>query len=61
VRPGGAILIDNVLWSGRVVDATDNDANTVAIQALNDRVHADERVDSVILPIADGLTLARVR
>jgi predicted O-methyltransferase YrrM len=61
VRPGGAILIDNVLWSGRVVDATDNDANTVAIRALNDRVHADERVDSVILPIADGLTLARVR
>ena len=61
VRPGGAILIDNVLWSGRVADPAADDPDTVAIRALNDRVHADERVDSVILPIADGLTLARVR
>jgi O-methyltransferase len=61
VRPGGAILIDNVLWSGRVVDANDTEANVVAIRAVNDRVHADARVDAVILPIADGLTLAQVR
>lgn len=61
VRPGGAILIDNVLWSGRVADPDQNDPDTVAIRALNDRVAADERVDAVILPIADGLTLARVR
>jgi len=61
VRPGGAILIDNVLWSGRVADPKQNDPDTIAIRALNDRVNADERVDAVILPIADGLTLARVR
>ena len=60
VRPGGLIAIDNVLWSGRVVDADADDRDTAAIRALNDKVAADGRAESVILPIADGLTLARV-
>ncbi len=61
VRPGGLILIDNVLQSGRVVDAGANDENVRAIRALNDRIAADERVDLVLLPLADGLTMARIR
>ena len=61
VRSGGLITIDNVLWSGRVADASVNDEDTTAIRALNEKIAADERVDAVILPIGDGLTLARVR
>ena len=61
VRAGGLIAIDNVLWSGRVADASDHDESTEAIRALNAKIAADERVDVVMLPIADGLTLARVR
>lgn len=61
VRPGGAILIDNVLWSGRVADPDADDGDTVAIREVNDRVAADERVEAVILSIGDGLTLARKR
>ena len=61
VRPGGAILIDNVLWSGRVADPGNHDENTTIMRALNEKVAADERVDHVLLPIGDGLTLARVR
>jgi predicted O-methyltransferase YrrM len=60
VRPGGLIAIDNVLWSGRVVDPDADDGDTVAIRTLNDKVTADARVESLILPVADGLTLARV-
>ena len=55
------VLLDNVLWSGRVADPTNNDENTVAIRALNDHVAADDRVEAVVLPIADGLTIARKR
>jgi predicted O-methyltransferase YrrM len=61
VRSGGLITIDNVLWSGRVADASVDDPDTTAIRALNEKIAADERVDAVILPIGDGLTLARVR
>ncbi len=61
VRPGGLICIDNVLWSGRVADAADTDASTKAIRAINARIASDERVDVAMVPIADGLTLARVR
>jgi caffeoyl-CoA O-methyltransferase len=61
VRPGGVIAIDNVLWAGRVADPSVNDENTAAIRALNEKVAADDRVDHVLLPIRDGLTLARVR
>jgi predicted O-methyltransferase YrrM len=61
VRPGGVIAIDNVLWSGRVADPENTEESTVAIRALNDAIAADERVDVSMIPLADGLTLARVR
>ena len=61
VRPGGLILVDNVLWSGRVADPAEDDENTQIIRALNEKVAADERVDHVLLPLADGLTMARRR
>ncbi len=59
MRPGGVLLVDNVLWSGRVLDPqTDSDR---AIVDFNDMVLADDRVEVVMLPIADGLTMARRR
>jgi predicted O-methyltransferase YrrM len=61
VRPGGLIAVDNVLWGGRVVDDQADDEDTLAIRALNDKIAADERVSMVLLPVADGVTLARVR
>ncbi len=61
MRTNGAILVDNVLWDGRVVKPDADDENTVAIRAFNDKVTRDDRVDTVMLPIADGLTLARKR
>ena len=61
LRPGGVILVDNTLWSGRVVDASADDENTIAIRRFNDHVAADDRVDSYILPESDGLTLIRRR
>ncbi len=59
IRPGGMIAIDNVLWGGAVADATINDDDTVAIRALNQKIHADPRVEISLVPIADGLALAR--
>jgi caffeoyl-CoA O-methyltransferase len=59
MRPGGVLMVDNVLWSGAVVDASVTDENTVAIRAFNDWLVADERVETVMLPLGDGLTLAR--
>jgi caffeoyl-CoA O-methyltransferase len=61
LRQGGLILVDNVLWMGRVVDASADDENTRAIRAFNDRVAADRRVDCVMLAVSDGLTLLRKR
>jgi caffeoyl-CoA O-methyltransferase len=61
LRPGGLILADNVLWMGRVADPGADDEQTLAIRRFNDQVAADERVDRVMLPISDGLTLARKR
>jgi predicted O-methyltransferase YrrM len=61
VRSGGLILIDNVLWSGEVAQPDDGSENARIMRALNEKVAADERVDHVLLPIGDGLTLARVR
>ncbi|RZU50250.1 caffeoyl-CoA O-methyltransferase [Krasilnikovia cinnamomea] len=57
VRPGGVLLVDNTLWSGRVLDP--QSTSDRAITAFNDMVIADKRVEAVILPIADGLTMAR--
>jgi caffeoyl-CoA O-methyltransferase len=59
MRPGGVILVDNVLWMGRVADPTVDDEQTKAIRRFNDHVAADPRVDCVMLPISDGLTLLR--
>ncbi len=59
LRPGGLIMIDNVLWGGSVIDESDQSEDTVAIRALNAKVGKDERVTCVILPVGDGLTLAR--
>jgi caffeoyl-CoA O-methyltransferase len=61
LRPGGVVLVDNVLWGGAVFDPAAEDADTVAIRAFNDLVAADDRVESVMVPIGDGLTLARKR
>ncbi len=61
LRQGGLMLIDNVLWDGKVADASVNDADTAALRALNAKIKADERVDFVMTPICDGLTLARKR
>jgi predicted O-methyltransferase YrrM len=61
VRPGGLISVDNVLWGGSVVKESDQSADTVAIRELNAKLHKDERVDLSLVPIGDGLTLARKR
>lgn len=62
IRPGGYILADNTLWDGHVTDpAYDRDAQTLGIRRFNDIVAADERVEKVILPLRDGLTLIRVK
>jgi predicted O-methyltransferase YrrM len=61
VRRGGVIAVDNVLWGGSVADASDRSPDTQAIRTLNERVHGDERVTAVTLPVADGMTIARVR
>jgi predicted O-methyltransferase YrrM len=61
LRPGGALLIDNVLWSGDVADPQATDAETVILRELNRTIAADTRVDFCLLPIADGLTIARKR
>jgi predicted O-methyltransferase YrrM len=61
LRPGGLIAIDNVLWHGKVLDASVQDADTRAIRALNEKLHKDERVCVSLLPIGDGLTLAYKR
>ena len=61
LRTGGLMLIDNVLWSGAVIDASVTDANTEAIRAFNDKVVGDDRVDAVMIPLGDGLTMLRKR
>ena len=58
---GGLIVCDNVLWGGSVVDPERQDDDTKAIRAFNDRVYADERVDTSMIPVGDGLLLARKR
>lgn len=58
LRPGGLLVVDNVLWSGKVADPTVTDADTAAIRALNAALHADPRVAHCIVPVADGIALA---
>jgi predicted O-methyltransferase YrrM len=61
VRPGGVIAFDNVLWGGSVADPADEEADTLALRALNRKLHEDIRVDLSMVPIGDGLTLVRKR
>lgn len=61
VPSGGLILTDNVLWSGKVLDSADkNDRDTLALQEFNHKVANDSRVESLMLPLRDGITLSRV-
>jgi predicted O-methyltransferase YrrM len=61
VRPGGIVALDNVLWGGAVADPGDTSRQTVTLRELNARIHADARVTPCLLPIGDGLTVARRR
>lgn len=61
VRTGGLIAIDNVLWSGSVIDPDDTSDDTVALRLLNNKIAEDDRVDIALVPIGDGLTLCRKR
>lgn len=61
LRQGGLIAIDNVLWNGAVADPKKNSPDTQAIRKLNAKIHKDKRVSASLLPIGDGLTLARKR
>lgn len=61
VRTGGLIAIDNTLWEGKVVDPSVTDADTQAIRRLNSKLATDDRISLSLLPIGDGLSLARVR
>ena len=62
MREGGWILADNTLWDGHIIDpAYDKDRQTVALRAFNDKVTQDERLEKVILPLRDGLTIIRVK
>ena len=61
LRPGGLLLLDNVLLSGRVLDPAPDDASALAMARLNDAIAADERVDCAMVGVADGLTILRKR
>jgi predicted O-methyltransferase YrrM len=61
VRPGGLILVDNVLWDGAVLDESTSDRDTQALRALNAKAGRDERVDVALVPVCDGLLIARKR
>jgi caffeoyl-CoA O-methyltransferase len=61
LRPGGLVAVDNVLWEGEVIRPEEQGEEVTAIRAFNEKVLADERVESVMLAVADGLTLARKR
>jgi caffeoyl-CoA O-methyltransferase len=61
VRPGGLIVVDNTLWSGDVANPANRNPDTVAIREFNDRLLADPRIELSLLPLGDGLTLARRR
>ena len=58
IRLGGLIMVDNVLWAGRVLDTESEDQDTIAIQAFNEKLLSDDRVEISMLPVGDGVTLA---
>lgn len=59
LRPGGVILVDNVLWNGSVIDIADESADTNAIRQFNQKIYQDKRIEISMIPVADGITLAR--
>ena len=59
LNKGGIILADNVLWSGKVIDLTDNDLPTRILREFNELVNEDSRVETILLPIRDGISLIR--
>jgi predicted O-methyltransferase YrrM len=61
VRPGGLIVADNVLWSGKVINTQvpDNDKDTISLKAFNDFIFTDKRVEKLLLPIRDGVFVIR--
>lgn len=61
LRSGGLVVADNTLWSGRVADPENAEADTVALRHFNELLHGDSRVDLSLVPIGDGLSLARKR
>ncbi|TNE46548.1 MAG: SAM-dependent methyltransferase [Deltaproteobacteria bacterium] len=61
LRPGGLVGIDNTLWGGAVADPNNQKSSTEALRAINQHIHTDERVTMCLVPIGDGLTLARKR
>jgi caffeoyl-CoA O-methyltransferase len=61
LRPGGLVVVDNTLWGGSVADPEVADEDTVALRHFNEHVHLDARVDLSLVPVGDGLTLARKR
>jgi predicted O-methyltransferase YrrM len=61
VRPGGLILLDNALWGGAVADPANQERQTIALRALNAKLHKDQRIGLSLLPLGDGLTVARRR
>lgn len=61
LRPGGLLMFDNTLWGGSVADSSVQDEDTVALRALNERLHGDARISLSLVPIGDGLSLARKR
>lgn len=61
LRPGGLVVVDNTLWSGRVADLAANEPDTLVLRRFNETLLRDERVDLSLLPVGDGLTLARKR
>lgn len=61
LKPGGLMMVDNTLWSGRVADESVNDEDTLALRAFNASLKNDDRIDFSLVPMADGLTLIRKR
>ena len=61
MRPGGLILIDNVLWYGKIADPAVSDKATMSLRDLNTFLLTDERIDFTIVPIRDGVAMCRVR
>lgn len=59
LRPGGLILVDNVLWSGKVADSNNHDEQTLAIRTFNQAIHQDKRTHMCLIPIGDGLSVIR--